>query len=108
MSQRPTSRPSQLTGKTPVRPPTSPELPVEPSAAPEPTTPAPTTSAATNKVEKTKVGFYMTDADLLRAQRAHTTTIIHTGQRSWTAYVNEAVMSYTKQLEQEHNDSKPF
>ncbi|WP_181032614.1 MULTISPECIES: hypothetical protein [unclassified Arthrobacter] len=50
----------------------------------------------------------MKPTDQIRAKRAHTTTIIHTGLSSWTAYVNEAVMAYTKQLEAKYNDSKPF
>lgn len=118
MNKRPASRPSSLTGRSPVRPqpdaetdvqPTSPpSAPSTPEARSEPTSVPASKPAPKDEGKAKKVGYYMLEADLERAQRAHTTTIIHTGLRSWTAYVNEAVMAYTKQLEKEHNDSRPF
>ena len=118
MTKRPASRPSALTGRSPVRPqpdaetdvqPTpAPSTPSAPEARPEPVSEPVSKLAPKDEGKAKKVGYYMLEADLERAQRAHTTTIIHTGLRSWTAYVNEAVMAYTKQLEKEHNDSKPF
>lgn len=111
MTKRPASRPSQLAGRSPVHPVSDRETASESLAAPvaqevevKPSAPAP--MPVEEKAEK--VGFYMKPTDQERAKRAHTTTIIHTGLKSWTAYVNEAVMAYTKQLEQQHNDSKPF
>lgn len=115
-TKRPTVRPSPLAGRSPVHPQGEPETaavvpeatdthsePVKPVAAPA------KPAAEVKDVDKPKKdGFYIKPSDKERAERARTTTSIHTGLRSWTAYVNEAIMVYTKQLEQQHNDSKPF
>ncbi len=116
MTPRPAARPSSLAGRSPVKPVESPESRVEPNVATEtPEAPEAAPQATAKPVggspkddEAKKVGFYMKPTDQIRAKRAHTTTIIHTGLSSWTAYVNEAVMAYTKQLEAKYNDSKPF
>lgn len=116
MTTRPPARRSELAGRSPVKPLDAPEGHEETNVAPETQeTPEVTSQAAAKPAGETskddeakKVGFYMKPSDLTRAKRAHTTTIIHTELRSWTAYVNEAVMAYTKQLEAQYNDSKPF
>lgn len=116
MTTRPQARRSELAGRSPVKPLDTPESPSEPTVAPEAqeapeaaAKPAAKPAAKASKDEEAKkVGFYMKPSDKTRAERAHTTTVIHTGLRTWTAYVNEAVMAYTKQLEAKHNDSKPF
>ena len=109
-------RASGLQNASPTKPRNSHERDVEPVGAPEaPATPVTAAEPPFQPAgvepkddEAKKVGFYMKPSDLTRAKRAHTTTIIHTELRSWTAYVNEAVMAYTKQLEAQYNDSKPF
>ena len=114
-SRRNPPRKSLLSDASPTRPLQGPQSGQEAAAvtgsatAPATTAEVPFRSTGGQPEEEVKkVGFYMKPSDLMRAKRAHTTTIIHTDLRSWTAYVNEAVMAYTKQLEAKYNDSKPF
>lgn len=115
-TKRPTVRTSPLAGRSPVRPQGDPASAVD---ALEPTdthselakpvvVPVKPAEEVKDEDKPKKDGFYIKPSDKERAERARTTTSIHTGLRSWTAYVNEAIMVYTKQLEQQHNDSKPF
>lgn len=116
MTKRPTAKVSQLAGATPVRPVDGPVAASKPSVAPEtamaavaPVNVASTPVGPPRDADKPKKeGYYMRPSDKERAERARMTTSIHTGLRTWTAYVNEAVMAYTKELEKQHNDSKPF
>lgn len=75
------------------------------SAAPSPKAAAASGGAAEKKV---KVGFYMLPAEKSRARAAWMNTIGHTGHTSITLFYEAAIAEYTRQLEQEHNDSRPF
>lgn len=116
MTKRPASRTSQLANRSPVTPVNGPVGDLEPSVDLEavqvvevPVKAASKPVEASKDADKPKKeGYYMRPSDKERAERARTTTAIHTGLRTWTAYVNEAVMAYTKDLEKQHNDSKPF
>lgn len=121
MSTRP-QRVSRLAGTSSVRPShgaqsdpgalSDTEAPTIPVEAAEPHTAPPSAQAkqapkATN-AGKSQVGIYMRTENLERARRAHLGTVIHTGTRFWSDFVEEAVMAHAKRLEQQYNDAKPF
>lgn len=117
MTTRP-QRVSKLAGTSSVRPSRGPQSDsgdVEASdaqaasaePAPEPVS-APQEKAPQAKAGKTQLGIYMRSDNLQRAKRAHTATVLQTGTRFWSDFVEEAVMEKAARLEQEYNDSKPF
>lgn len=72
-------------------------------------TPAKPSVASEGAAEKkVKVGFYMFPAEKARARAAWMNTIGHTGHTSITLFMEAAIAEYTRQLEREHNDAKPF
>lgn len=75
------------------------------TAAPAEKAPAASEGAAEKKV---KVGFYMLPSEKNRARAAWMNTIGHTGHTSITLFYEAAIAEYTRQLEREHNDSRPF
>jgi len=115
-------KPSKLSRNTPVAPtaaaqPT--EEPVKASAevaAPQnPTVPA-TASEAPKKApqaapkapKKKKVSFYLSPEEEARAEAARIFTAGHTGLKTVTSYYEQAIAEFTRKLEAEYNDSKPF
>lgn len=69
---------------------------------------APTETERPKKPKKKKANFYQTEEDEARAQAAWRHTMGHTGIRYWTEYVEEAVRQFTRDLERDYNDSRPF
>lgn len=113
-------RQSALANRNPVAPPpgTSQQPPVEAaenypeadetaSAAKEAAT-SEGQGQASPKPKKKKVSFYQLPAEEARAKAAWAFTMGHTGHRTVTSFYEEAVSSYTRELEAKYNDSKPF
>jgi len=112
---------SKLTG-SPLAPPVANEVHTEPTASTEdPTTPQATvrppvasvdpkkaTQAAPKAPKKKKVSFYLAPEEETRAKAAWQFTMGFTNHRTWTSFFEEAVRRYTRELEAEYNDSKPF
>ncbi|MGP9587211.1 hypothetical protein ACT3TB_16300 [Micrococcaceae sp. AOP34-BR2-30] len=65
-------------------------------------------SEAAGKGKKKKIGFYQTPEEAARTRAAWAHTMGHTGHTTITSYMEAAIASYTRQLEAEYNDSKPF
>lgn len=63
---------------------------------------------ATPKSKKKKVSFYQHPEEEERARKAWMHTMGHTGHTTITSFMEAAVANYTRQLEAEHNDAKPF
>ena len=64
--------------------------------------------SASRKPKKKKQNFYQAPEDTERADAAWRHTMGHTGIRTWTGFVEEAVREFTHSLEQKYNDSRPF
>lgn len=64
--------------------------------------------STSRKPKKKKQNFYQTPEDTERADAAWRHTMGHTGIRTWTGFVEEAVREFTRSLEQKYNDSRPF
>lgn len=75
--------------------------PVAPDAATERPTEA-------SKAKKKKVSFYQLPEEEQRARAAWMHTMGHTGHTTITSFHEAAVSHYTRQLEAQYNDSKPF
>lgn len=88
------------------------ELPAENDApvAAEPAseTKAKPTKKPTKNLKKNKVSFYALPEDEARAEAAWLYTAGHTGHKSFTAFMEEAMNSYTRRLEGEYNNQAPF
>lgn len=70
------------------------------SAAERPTEPS--------KAKKKKVSFYQLPEEEQRARAAWMHTMGHTGYTTITSFHEAAVSYFTRHLEAEYNDSKPF
>ena len=79
--------------------------PAEPPAA-GPNGTAPTVARPAEA--KTRVGFYMVGAHADRARAAYVWTRPHTGIRSFSDFIADAVAQRVRYLESEHNDGQPF
>lgn len=77
-----------------------------PSSASPASTPAP--APVVKKPQRKQVTYYHEGDALKRAKQAHLFTQGHTGHKGWTDFVETAVDKYTKQLEAEYNQSRPF
>lgn len=107
-----TPRPSKLAGRSAASPmqPMQDAEPAEdttPAPAPAPAPPEPKTKSGRN-LKKPKVSFYAQEEDEERARAAWLHTAGHTGHKTWTAFLEEAMNSYTRRLEGEYNNQKPF
>lgn len=67
-----------------------------------------TAESAPKKPKKKKQNFYQAPEDTERADAAWRHTMGHTGIRTWTGFVEEAVREFTHSLERKYNDSRPF
>ncbi len=123
MTQR-KRKPSKLT-VSPLAPPVddqmnqgSPEV-AEEATAPQETAMAPAapaasaapreaTKAAPKAPKKKKVSFYLAPEEEARAEAARLFTMGHTGLTTVTSYYEQAIAEFTRKLEAEYNDSKPF
>lgn len=65
-------------------------------------------SAGGEAPKKKPVSFYMDPEEIDRARSAQMFTAGHTGLMSKTAFYEEAVAQYVRELEAKYNDSKPF
>lgn len=99
----------------------TPEAPQEPPGGPAP---APTSAVTQEdaqqpatalekpsggkKPSKKKIGFYIRPEEEERAEAARLHTAGYTGHKTVTAFYEAAIASYTRQLEEKYNDSKPF
>lgn len=81
-----------------------------PVAAPAPTEASKASQGRTvaPKSKKKKVSFYQHPEEEERARKAWMHTMGHTGHTTITSFMEAAVANYTRQLEAEHNDAKPF
>jgi hypothetical protein len=103
-------RPSKLAGRSaasPVQPMQEAEPPEDIALAPAPPAPEPKAKSGRN-LKKPKVSFYAQVEDEERARAAWLHTAGHTGHKTWTAFLEEAMNSYTRYLEGEYNNQKPF
>lgn len=131
MSARPKPRKSTLTQHNPVDPapqavqPSAPpvvekapvieEAPkrkVRPSAPESKPVASPVPSEAVVETPKPKtkpkVSFYQDAASTARARGAMFHTAVHEGARTWSEFLDHAVMREVERLEREYNDGKPF
>lgn len=106
---------SSFAQASPIAPPNHSEqsqVPVrgeEPSVASSTVTEAPQAKEpASLESKKKKVGFYQLPAEEKRTRAAWMHTMGHTGHTTITSYLEAAVAAYTRKLEEEYNDSKPF
>lgn len=99
-------RPSKLySGKSaasPTEPPEDSDAPVAAEPVSEPK------AKPTKNLKKKKVSFYSLPEDEARANAAWLHTAGHTGHKSFTAFMEEAMKSYTRRLEGEYNNQAPF
>lgn len=105
-----TPRPSKFANRSAASP-VQPLQEAEPAegAAPAPEPPAPEPKAKSGRnLKKPKVSFYAKEEDEERARAAWLHTAGHTGHKTWTAFLEEAMNSYTRRLEGEYNNQKPF
>lgn len=70
--------------------------------------PAPAPAREPKKPERKQVTYYHEESALARAKQAYEFTRGHTGHKSWSAFVEAAVNQLTYELEEKHNDRKPF
>lgn len=63
---------------------------------------------AAPKSKKKKVSFYQHPEEEARARAAWMHTMGQTGHTKLTQFMEAAVASYTRQLEAEYNEAKPF
>lgn len=107
MSNTPTPRrPSKLFAEKSAASPN--ELPAE-NDAPVAAEPASEPKAKpTKNLKKKKVSFYSLPEDEARANAAWLYTAGHTGHKSFTAFMEEAMKSYTRRLEDKYNNQTPF
>lgn len=117
-------RRSALAGKSAVAAPTAPQEEKAPeeaqNASQEPLTSPATTEDPTDaskgaqqpteppKGKKKKVSFYQHREEEDRARAAWMHTMGHTGHTTITSFMEAAVANYTRQLEADYNDAKPF
>lgn len=117
-------RKSALAGKSAVAAPAAPQEQKapeeaqnalqEPPAAPAPIeSPAEAPKASQRPTElpkgkKKKVSFYQHREEEDRARAAWMHTMGHTGHTTITSFMEAAVANYTRQLEADYNDAKPF
>lgn len=83
------------------------ELPAE-NDAPVAAEPVSEPKAKPTKNLKKKVSFYSLPEDEARANAAWLHTAGHTGHKSFTAFMEEAMKSYTLSLEGKYNNQTPF
>lgn len=93
MTTRPGPRKSGLAGATP----TSPSQPVT-------TAPA----EAGEKKKRPKVSFYQDREDTERARAAWFHTQVSEGARSWSEFIQHAVMAETERLEDKYNGGREY
>ncbi|MGJ9374375.1 hypothetical protein [Nesterenkonia sp. CF4.4] len=74
----------------------------------QPLTPTPAPAPVAKKPERKQVTYYHEENALARAKQAYEFTRVHTGHKSWTAFVEAAVDKLTYDLEEKHNDRRPF
>lgn len=92
----------------------APEAAQEPAQPPVPATTgeavsqAPQERTAAPKSKKKKVSFYQHPEEEARARAAWMHTMGQTGHTKLTQFMEAAVASYTRQLEAEYNEAKPF
>lgn len=89
----------------------APESTAEPSAPPSAPADAanpPEQPSAASKGKRKKVSFYQHVDEEARARAAWMHTMGHTGHTTITSFMEAAVANYTRMLEAEYNDSKPF
>lgn len=67
-----------------------------------------TSQAAPKAPKKKKVSFYLSPDEEARAEAARNFTMGHTGLKTVTSYYERAIAEFTRKLEAEYNDSKPF
>lgn len=84
----------------------APQNPITPPAASEASRKAP--QAAPKAPKKKKVSFYLSPEEEARAEAARIFTAGHTGLKTVTSYYEQAIAEFTRKLEAEYNDSKPF
>lgn len=70
--------------------------------------PKQTPQAAPKAPKKKKVSFYLSPEEEARAEAARIFTAGHTGLKTVTSYYEQAIAEFTRKLEAEYNDSKPF
>lgn len=116
------ARKSALSGRTvvdpvtdqqanPEDPPAATQEPAEPSEAhnpPEKAAKLGERGSTGAKAKKKKVSFYQLPEEEDRARAAWMHTMGQTGHTTITSFMEAAVATYTRQLEAQHNDSKPF
>lgn len=105
-----TPRKSQLANRNPLETPhpaSAKETPaVEVSEAQA--DPAPPQKPAAGSQGKKKVSFYQRKEEIPRTRAAWMHTMGHTGLTNYSHFVDAALEQFTRQLEAEYNDSKPF
>ncbi len=113
-TSKPERRRSTLGAAQPYAP-TAPATPQAPASAPEPapaaTSPAPTAPAAKpapKAGKKPKVSFYQDPDDTARARAAMVHTQGQEGSRSWSEFVDRALMREAERLEQRYNGGQPW
>lgn len=105
MSNNPQRQSKLYSGKSAASPTESPEdsdVPVAAEPASEPK------AKPTKNPKKKKASFYTLPEDEARAEAAWLHTAGHTGHKSFTAFMEEAMKSYTRRLEGEYNNQMPF
>lgn len=119
MTNRPIPNQSALRGRTPVQPPEAFEPtrvgnspigePKTAQAGSQPQAQQDQEQPADAEEKPRKDGFYITPSQKERAQRAQAIARLHNDEsKSWTGFINYALMRYVKELERQYNDSKPF
>lgn len=81
--------------------------------SPAPADPEPAAKDASHqpraqKKKRPKVSFYADEDEQARANAAWLHTAGHTGHKTLTSFLETAMIKYARELEREHNDSKPF
>jgi len=119
---QPKRKPSKLSGssplaprateqpaKDPVRASAEVEAPQQPAVSPAASdAPKKAPQAAPKAPKKKKVSFYLSPEEEARAEAARIFTAGHTGLKTVTSYYEQAIAEFTRKLEAEYNDSKPF
>lgn len=95
--------------KDPVKASAEVEVPQQPEESPTAAdAPKKAPQAAPKAPKKKKVSFYLSPEEEARAEAARIFTAGHTGLKTVTSYYEQAIAEFTRKLEAEYNDSKPF